>query len=120
MSGVKIKGTGEILARLRPLVKDKKEAVQKAILAEAFALQAESMKEVPVRYGRLRASAYTRPTETGAIVGYTAAYAVYVHEMVDNKHTVGKAKFLEDPMRRLMAGYLERITRRVLGGGGGT
>lgn len=36
-----------------------------------------------------------------AITGYTAAYAVYVHEDRAAGHTVGKAGFLLDPFRRL-------------------
>lgn len=35
------------------------------------------------------------------IVGYTANYAIYVHENLEAKHTVGQAKFLEEPARRL-------------------
>lgn len=35
----------------------------------------------------------------GVIVGYTAAYAIYVHENMNAKHTVGQAKFLEKPAR---------------------
>lgn len=32
-------------------------------------------------------------------VGYSAEYAVPVHERVELKHPVGQAKFLEEPMR---------------------
>lgn len=35
------------------------------------------------------------------VVGYTAAYAVYVHEDLEARHPVGQAKFLEQPMRQL-------------------
>jgi hypothetical protein len=34
-------------------------------------------------------------------VGYTANYAVYVHENLQAHHTVGEAKFLEGPARRM-------------------
>ena len=34
-----------------------------------------------------------------ALVGYTQAYAIYVHENLEAKHPVGQAKFLETPMR---------------------
>ena len=33
------------------------------------------------------------------VMGYTAAYAVYVHEDLTAVHPVGQAKFLEEPAR---------------------
>lgn len=33
------------------------------------------------------------------IVGYTQAYAIYVHENLEAHHPVGQAKFLEQPAR---------------------
>jgi hypothetical protein len=35
-------------------------------------------------------------------VGVTAYYAVYVHENMSAKHTVGKAKFLEDAVQQVI------------------
>jgi hypothetical protein len=35
------------------------------------------------------------------IVGYTAAYSLFVHENMQAHHTVGQAKFLEQPAREL-------------------
>lgn len=48
-------------------------------------------------------SAKTRAGITGSvIVGYTANYAVYVHENKEARHAEGKQdKFLEDPARKL-------------------
>jgi hypothetical protein len=40
-----------------------------------------------------------RENGTAAVVGYTAEYAVYVHENLEVHHTVGEAKFLEKPAR---------------------
>jgi hypothetical protein len=47
--------------------------------------------------------------EPGAVVvGFTAAYAIYVHENLQAYHKVGQAKFLEQPART-MARDLGRI-----------
>lgn len=46
------------------------------------------------------------------IVGYTAAYAVFVHENLDANHDVGQAKFLEEPARKLKS-QLSQIVRVV-------
>lgn len=93
-------------------------------------LQRASQKLVPVDKGVLRASAFTRNVggtgwKTDIVVGYTAAYAVFVHENLiaahgrafNVKHAAQiadkrnksfrsrgenqKAKFLETPMRLL-------------------
>ncbi len=39
--------------------------------------------------------------KVSVIVGYTANYAVYVHEIKDAKHTIGQWKYLEHPAREL-------------------
>jgi hypothetical protein len=83
-------------------------------------LQRESQLLVPVDFGILKASAFTRAFgkgfDTVVIVGYTAFYAMFVHEMVEMKGRGlprsapskgnywdpagrGQAKFLEAPAR---------------------
>lgn len=51
----------------------------------------------------LKTKAAAAATENvSAVVGYTAAYAIYVHENLLAKHAHGKqAKFLEQPAREL-------------------
>lgn len=96
-------------------------------------LQRTSQDMVPVEFGPLRASAYTRPFGFLAVeVGYTAAYALWVHEAVAMKlrgqprrqrpggpPPIGnywdpsphaRAKFLEIPFRALRP-QLVRIIR---------
>lgn len=77
--------------------------VQQGLLKAGFFLQAKSQDVVPVKFGILKNSAFTRMEgggmDTNVIVGYTANYAIYVHE-IDAKHKPGKIyKFLEKPMR---------------------
>lgn len=58
------------------------------------------------------------PKVTGMVdleVGYTMAYAVYVHEGVGKRFRVGQAKFLEQPARELrgrMSGIVRDEVRR--------
>jgi len=54
-------------------------------------LERESKKIVPVQVGTLKASSYTRNIggsgfRTDIVVGYTAKYAVYVHEDLEKAH----------------------------------
>jgi predicted GNAT family N-acyltransferase len=43
------------------------------------------------------------------VVGYTQAYAIYVHENLQAHHPVGQAKFLEQPAREL-----QPVLRRII------
>jgi len=94
---------------------------ERGVKLAALLLQRESQKLVPVDTGNLKASAFTRATGKGfgieANVGYTAAYALYVHENREMKlkgqprssgrgnywdpQGRGQSKFLEEPARRL-------------------
>lgn len=50
---------------------------------------------------RQRASQAVKDTNVSAVVGYTQAYALRVHEDMEAKHKPGKkAKYLEGPMRQ--------------------
>ena len=79
-------------AALRKLVRQAREASE----AGAEALLSASQANVPVDTGRLRDSGTVVSDSSGAAAGYTADYAVYVHERTWVAHPSGKAKFLED------------------------
>lgn len=58
------------------------------LFAGALLVQRDAQKHVPVEYGNLRASAYTRkkPEDPNVIeIGFTAAYALFVHENMEQK-----------------------------------
>ena len=87
---LKIKGIQLALDNLY----DKSEEIianaRKAMKQGGQLIQRVSQKLVPVQYGVLKASAFTRDISIeGKIiiqVGYTAAYALYVHENLDALH----------------------------------
>ncbi len=104
-------GAKEVKAALKEVDKTYMLGTRERMTRAALHIQRESQKEVPVLTGTLKNSAGTRVTGVGlfieAIVFYTAAYAIYVHERTDLKHKAGKkAKFLEDPARREKAEVL--------------
>jgi hypothetical protein len=98
-------------------------------------LQGQSQKVTPVEHGPLKASAFTRATGSGfrteVEVGYTAFYAIYVHEAVDMKlkglprtgeghigfywdpQNRAQAKFLEEPFRRLKPKLISIVKKRA-------
>lgn len=87
---MELKGVAEVTARLKKAGVVTTNAVGYGLVRGGQLLQALSQEICPVQTGNLRASAFTRkikPTEV--IVGYTADYAVFVHENLDGAH--GKA-----------------------------
>jgi hypothetical protein len=92
-------------------------------------LQRESQRLVPVDTGNLKASAFVREDGDSVVVGYTASYALYVHEAVGmvlrgvpRSHGKGRywdpqgraqAKFLEEPARRLKPQLMEMIRKEI-------
>jgi hypothetical protein len=113
-----ITGVKEVLANLRKADYVFGKGIERGLKRAGLWLQGLSQQFVPVDTGNLKNSAFTRASgkgmKTDVFVGYTAAYAVYVHEMLDNKHKMGKiAKFLELPMRSNRENLL-----KIIGGGG--
>lgn len=49
-------------------------------------------------------------------IGYTAPYAIYVHEDLQANHTVGQAKFLEQPLRQNIQKVVANVSRAVASG----
>ena len=60
---------------------------------------------------RAQAAKATKAARASVIVGYTASYAIYVHERLDLQHKPGKtAKFLTGPAKALSEqGILQEI-----------
>ena len=116
--------------------------LQLGLMEAGLFLQRASQEIVPVDQGPLKASAYTRKDPKASkyrpvvLVGYTAEYAIYVHEIPDpptahgrsfnNKHAKEIAagteeargpnqvyKFLETPARQKRQQILDIIKRRI-------
>lgn len=74
----------------------------------AFSIMKRSLNYTPVDTGALRKSIYVKKVSDYYEVGYTASYAPYVHEIIDNYHNPPtKAKFLEDAAFEIMTEYGE-------------
>lgn len=116
----KIKGMEQFKKNLNRHRSDAARGFHVGLKKGGLLLQAESMKMVPVDTGNLKASAFTRASGTGfrtnVRVGYTAAYAVYVHEApmkLQGQRRKGKqAKGAYwDPQGRASNKFLERPYR---------
>jgi len=118
----------------------KKEAAS-ALKEGAQYIMAESTAEVPYQTGTLQSSAFINEavvTNAGVFIkfGYggpndklnpdtgrmASSYMVYVHEDLFKYHPYGKAKFLEDPVRKnelvvqeMLAGRLRQVFTKTVG-----
>lgn len=70
---------------LRALSKEIGVSIEPAAFAAALVIQGKGQDNVPVEYGNLRGSAYTQRIVKGAETGYSAEYALYVHENMEQK-----------------------------------
>jgi len=118
-----LSGLAEVLKKFKEKQENLGKGCERGLKKAGLMLQRESQKLVPVDLGNLKASAFTRHRGEGmktvVEVGYTAGYALYVHEAVGMKlkglprtgkgahgsywdpQGQGQAKFLEEPARRL-------------------
>ncbi len=102
---VKVTGVKNVIANIKRVNVKFGIGVERGLKKAGLLIQRESQKIVPVDVGNLRGGAFTRNIggrafDTDVIVGYTADYAVYVHEDLQAKHKKGKkAKYLEIPAR---------------------
>jgi hypothetical protein len=94
-----------------------KQNIRAAVIMVALFVQRESQLIVPVDTGNLKNSASTRPDQSGkpkAEVVYTAAYAIFVHEIERYRHAPGKeSKFLVKAVYRNMPRILDIFRKRV-------
>lgn len=118
-----ITGLQNVLRNIKAREASMAAGVSTGLRIAGLRLQRESQLKVPVNFGVLKNSAYTRVSGTGwateVHVGYTAAYALYVHESVgmvlqgqDRQGFRAKGKYW-DPQGRAQAKFLEEPARTL-------
>lgn len=89
MAGVKIEGMENVMASLNKEIAGIEKRTMGGLLAAGLGhVQGPSQKKVPVEYGNLRASAFTRKAQDGSLaveVGFSAASALFIHENMGQK-----------------------------------
>lgn len=84
----KVKGLNNALSNLNGEISKIKGATIAGLYAGGLIIQEGAQRRVPVEYGNLRGSAYTRKSQknkNSVEVGFGAAYALYVHENLEAK-----------------------------------
>lgn len=100
-----VTGLNELRVNLQGTQARLDKLIPKGLSAAALFLRGKSQMLVPVDFGILKASAFTRATGTGkdtvVSIGYTALYAMFVHEMPSglDPSRFGRERRAGDPTR---------------------
>lgn len=114
------KGFKKVAREMDKLNRAGKSALTAAIFMESNRIAKDSKKRTPVDTGALRDSIYVKPPRVGQItaeIGYSATYAIFVHERTELRHRTGQAKFLQTAINASRRGFTRRVgrdTRRLL------
>jgi hypothetical protein len=111
---IEMQGLERLKASLHSLGRRVEAAAEAALMEEAGRVMGAAQKDVPVDTGRLRSSAFVRQVRrnqhrTDVAFGYTAPYAVAVHERPGTRHH----HWLQHAADRVLAGLVGRVMRRV-------
>ena len=114
-----LRGLKQTFANMEAELKAVDRRTMSGLMASGLKVQRLSQTRVPVEYGNLKGSAFTRKVEgrQAVQVGYTASYAVFVHEDMEQSWKgkprasglgvywgpSGGPKYLENPLRELYA-----------------
>jgi hypothetical protein len=126
-----VKGLDQTLKNLNKKILAVKGVTLDGLLAGGLIVQRDAQQHVPVEYGVLRQSAYTRKARGGdsptVEVGFSAHYAPYVHENLEMKWRglprksgkgvywgpKGEARFLANAVDRQTSKVVEVIEKRA-------
>ena len=102
--GFAIKGAVALKQKMKQVSHETKLKWERAVRAAARHIQEVSIDLTPLDTGTLRNSCGMVRISAGWYANfqiyYSAEYAVYVHEMVENYHPVGEAEFLKKAIMR--------------------
>lgn len=116
-----IENLDRLFGKLDKLVENIEGRSAAGAFAAGLMVQAEAQRRTPVDTGNLRGSAFTRrvpedltPDGWATVeVGFSADYAVFVHEDMEARHAVGQAKFLESAVYDLRERIVEVIKQHA-------
>lgn len=123
-----IQGLDELNKALRDLAPKIAAESEAGIFAGGFIIQAAAQENAPREYGDMARSAYNRKQPRGTEVGFDAAYALYVHENMEQKlkgqprpsglgtyWNPGGPKFLERAVNEKAKDVLAEVEKRIAG-----
>ena len=96
-------GMDRQLAQLKAIADKLPDGIGQKLIDKTLAIAADSYTQCPVDQGDLRSTqAIEGPVIEGnyisTVISYSTAYALRQHEDMSYHHTVGKARYLSDPI----------------------
>jgi hypothetical protein len=121
MARIRITGLDKLQARLKAAPREATTTLAGPLRLEAELIMTKSKRLTPVDVGTLRASGVVQSpdisrTKVTVEMGYggaASAYALVQHERTDFTHTVGQAKFLEQPVKEAKSGFGNRVAKHL-------
>lgn len=129
-----VTGDKEIIERMKQIVRQHPSELAAALYTESELVMTQSKEQIPVDTGAAKNSAHVDAPKIGANevtieFGYggtatkvnpksgkpTTTYLIKIHEDMDVRHKVGKAKFLEDPVKAWEGDLVFKLLKRVQG-----
>ena len=119
-----LRGLKTVLQNLNKEIEAVEGRTDKGVAAAAALIQKESVKKTPVDTGNLRGSAYVKQIKNSYQIGFSAKYALAVHENVGQKlkgqprklgtkkgtyWETGEPKFLENAVKENKAKILQKV-----------
>jgi len=114
-----VRGLSAVLQKLNKTIADIELHTKEGLTEAALVVKADSVKGTPIDTGNLRGSAFHLVEEDGkhkfsAIVGYTANYALWVHEMPAHYNfNSGSNKFLEKALLKNQGRILQILVKHA-------
>lgn len=117
------RGLDDFFRNVEASFDDTLHALEGATFEKANTIMTDSKKLVPVDTGALKNSGFAEnPVVSGKLVtvkigfgGVAVPYAIKVHEDLTAHHTVGQAKYLEEPLNEHKRTMEEDLARKVRG-----
>lgn len=113
----RVTGLNKVLNNLNSQITRIEGAAMAGLYEAGLGIEAVAKKRAPIEFNNLRPSGYTRRVTDGSAaveVGFTEAYAVYVHEDLEANHPRGgQAKYLQSAVDDNRERIVEIIKRRA-------
>jgi len=119
MTHVTITGDEAVIRKLTKLSAKLPKIIGSSLYMEVQKMMAVSKgTECPKKSGDLRRSGHVNDPEIKSNLitveaGYNMVYAARQHEELGYRHNIGKAKYLEDPAKRLAVNLPSKLSARV-------
>lgn len=109
-----VKGYDQVIANLNKEVARIEGATMEGLMEAGLKVLKVAQERTPVDTGNLKNSGFVRKQgKLGVTIGFSAAYAIYVHENLEAHHDTGQAKFLESALRDNRAAILRIIEMKA-------